>query len=166
MRHAGRPASSTAGGDTSRPTECRTRFSSSPKSRSSITSPTNSQPTRLLPRRSTKRPVRLLRNTLSRPSRPQGRRNLHRKAKHRVRPISLPICMAHQPREQDTRRFSKSIVKMEYLGTKCDKNLCIGITKQDKNLMGMMGQKSFRTRGLRGELVNKPVVEKKSPMEK
>jgi len=55
---------------------------------------------------------------------------------------------------------------MEYLGSKCDKNLCIGLTKQDKNLMGMMGQKSFRTRGLRGELVNKPVVEKKSPMEK
>jgi len=55
---------------------------------------------------------------------------------------------------------------MEYLGQKCDKNLCIGLTKQDKNQVGMMGQKSFRGRGLRGELVNRPVVEKKSPMEK
>jgi len=54
---------------------------------------------------------------------------------------------------------------MEYLGSKCDKNLCIGLTKQDKNLAGMMGQKSFR-RSLRGELINRPVVEKKSPMEK
>lgn len=55
---------------------------------------------------------------------------------------------------------------MEYLGKKCDKDLCVGITKQDKNLMYQLGHKSFRGRSLRGELVNRPEVEKKSPMEK